>query len=97
VPTYSYGCPRCGPFDLVRPMAESGADATCSHCGAAARRAFGAPALRALSREATAALEKGERSAEAPEVVSTVPAAGRASRSRVRYTRDPRHALLPRP
>jgi len=97
VPTYTFSCARCGPFDVVRPMAASGADALCPGCGAVARRMFGAPALRTLGAGVRAALEKSERSADAPEVVTAVPPAGGKRGQGVRYTTDPRHARLPRP
>ena len=45
MPTYSYRCVACGPFDLVRPMAEAGERAVCPACGGPGRRTFGAPAL----------------------------------------------------
>jgi hypothetical protein len=78
-------------------MAASGAGAPCPDCGALARRTFGAPALRTLGAGVRAALEKSERSADAPEVVTAVPSAGRTRGRGVRYTTDPRHARLPRP
>jgi putative FmdB family regulatory protein len=97
VPTYGYRCGPCGDFELVRPMAEAAAETTCPACGAPARRVFGAPALRALSPGLRNALDAGERSADAPDVVTSVPAAGRRGRNVVRTTTDPRHARLPRP
>jgi putative FmdB family regulatory protein len=90
VPTYAYRCPQCGPFELVRPMTASDAAAECPRCRATSTRVFGAPALRAFS-----ALERDKHSADGPDVVSTLPPAGR--RGRVRHTTDPRHARLPRP
>ena len=95
VPTYSYRCVDCGPFDLVRPMAAAGEQALCPGCGGAGRRTFGAPALRGGDAGARAAIEAGERSAEAPQVVRSIPTAG--PRRTVRTTTDPRHARLPRP
>jgi putative FmdB family regulatory protein len=94
VPTYSHRCPSCGPFDVVRPMAAADAPAACPVCGEPGPRTFGAPALRSGHAGARAALEAGERSAEAPDVVRGIPTAGRR---RVRTTTDPRHARLPRP
>ena len=97
MPTYSYTCPVCGPFELVRPMAASASNARCVDCGAIGRRVYGAPAFRA-SAGAHAALEASERSADAPEVVAFVPPAGQRRRGSVsRYTTDPRHGRLPRP
>ena len=97
MPIYSYRCPGCGPFELMRPMSASDGAADCPSCGVSAHRLFGAPALRVLSEGVRAALERDERSHDSPEVVDAVPTAGRTRGPRVRYTRDPRHALLPRP
>ena len=97
MPTYSYRCVVCGPFDLVRPMSASGSAARCPACDRAGSRVFGAPALRSLSSGLRRALDADARSADSPNVLSTVPAAGRRSGSATRYTTDPRHARLPRP
>jgi len=97
VPTYSYRCGRCGGFDLMRLMAEAAAATTCPQCGEPVRRVFGAPALRGLPPELRRALDSGARSADAPQVVTSVPAAGRRSGTALRTTTDPRHARLPRP
>ena len=94
MPTYSYRCTACGPFDLVRSMAAADEEAVCPACAAPSRRTFGAPALRRLSVGVRAAVEAGERSAEAPQVVRGVPASGRRG---PRVSTDPRHARLPRP
>ena len=94
LPTYGYRCPCCGGFDLVCPMAEAAATAPCPHCGDAASRVFGAPTLRALDPALRRALDAGARSADAPQVVSSVP--GRSRRT-MPLTTDPRHARLPRP
>lgn len=96
MPTYSYRCEICGQFDLVRSMAASGSDARCQ-CGGAGRRVYRAPALRAQGTGLRTALEASEGSADAPQVVSSLPAAGRRFGSAGRYTTDPRHARLPRP
>jgi putative FmdB family regulatory protein len=95
VPTYSHRCPSCGPFDVIRPMTAAGSPVQCPTCGQPGRRTFGAPALQRTSPGVRAAVEAGERSAEAPQVVRSIPAAGR--RRTVRTTTDPRHARLPRP
>jgi putative FmdB family regulatory protein len=55
VPVYAFICESCGPFELVRPMSESGAEAACASCGAEAVR-------RALDVE--------EKSAHEPDVVT---------------------------
>ncbi|NMI00133.1 zinc ribbon domain-containing protein [Pseudonocardia sp. K10HN5] len=99
MPTYTYRCPNCGSFDLVRPMAQADAQARCPDCGSEGRRVYGAPALRAMEAKLRRALDAGERSADAPEVVTSVPsrAADRRRGRATRYTTDPRHARLPRP
>jgi hypothetical protein len=81
-------------FELVRPMAEAGVPTRCVHCDSPARRVFGAPALRGLDPGVRRALDAQSRSADAPEVVTSVP--GRSRRA-TPVTRDPRHARLPRP
>jgi putative FmdB family regulatory protein len=94
MPVYSYSCVVCGGFDLVRPMAESEAPVTCPDCGGSGRRVFGAPALRSLSTGLRNALDAQHRSADAPDVVGSLPP--RTGRTQ-RRTTDPRHARLPRP
>jgi putative FmdB family regulatory protein len=94
VPTYTYSCPACGGFDLVRPMGESGAPATCPGCGRSGRRVFGAPALRSLPAGLRSALDAQHCSADAPAVVTSLPS--RSGRTQ-RLATDPRHARLPRP
>lgn len=93
MPTYSFRCADCGPFELVRPMAAAGDDAGCPACGGPGPRTFAAPALRRLDSDVRSVVEAGERSAETPDVVRAVPAGPR----RPRTSTDPRHARLPRP
>lgn len=94
MPTYRFACTPCGAFDVVRTMAETDRPATCPRCGTVGRRIFGSPALAALDPSLRRALDASGRSADAPEVVSSVP--GRSPRATA-VTRDPRHARLPRP
>ena len=93
MPTYGYDCTRCGAFELVRPMAQAGAPATCPECGEPGRRVFGIPALRSVDPALTRALDTSARTAETPGVVDRLPSSSR----RGRYTTDPRHLRLPRP
>jgi putative FmdB family regulatory protein len=93
VPTYSYRCAACGTFDLIRPMSAATPQEPCPECAGPARRVFGAPALRSLTPAVRGALTAQERSADAPEVVRSVPPGPR----RTRTTTDPRHLSLPRP
>ena len=94
MPTYAFRCPRCGEFELVRPMSAAAAGAGCPHCGAPARRVFGAPALRAGDPGLRRALDASARSADSPDVVTAVPGRRRGG---VRTTTDPRHRRLPKP
>lgn len=46
MPTYDYGCDRCGPFSASRPMAQFADPQPCPECGDPAPRVFlSAPAL----------------------------------------------------
>jgi putative FmdB family regulatory protein len=96
VPTYSYRCAFCGPFDLIRPMSAVTPQECCPDCAAPARRVFGAPVLRSMTPVVRDALTAQERSADAPEVVTSVPT-GPPGPRRFRTTTDPRHLSLPRP
>jgi putative FmdB family regulatory protein len=71
VPLYAFDCAGCGPFELVRPMADAGAPGTCPACGARARRVFTAPGLPRLARPVFRGLELEEKSAHEPGVVAT--------------------------
>ena len=55
MPTYDYGCERCGPFGWeTRPMAEVRlAAAPASNCGDLATRALTSPAIGGGAREAS--------------------------------------------
>lgn len=100
VPVYHHRCPTCGGFELVRPMVEAATVAACPGCGSQARRVYQAPGLRSLDDGLRRALDAQDRSADAPQVVTSVPRAGtaRAGGRRVQpRTTDPRHARLPRP
>jgi putative FmdB family regulatory protein len=70
VPVYAFTCEGCGPFDLVRPMADASTAAACPKCGAEARRVFTPPGLALLARPVRRALEVEEKSAHEPELVS---------------------------
>ncbi len=94
MPTYGYACGTCGDFDVIRPMATAGAPALCPRCGEAGRRVFGAPALQSMQPALRGALDAQHRSADAPEVATTLPP--RTGRFQRRVT-DPRQARLPRP
>jgi putative FmdB family regulatory protein len=93
VPTYSYRCADCGAFDVRCAIAERTREQHCPQCGRPATRLITAPALRGLAGAVRGALEASERSADAPEVVTSLPRSRRATP----ITTDPRHLMLPRP
>ena len=67
MPTYEYDCPRCGPFEAVRPMAEFQAPHPCAGCGdPAARVLLSAPRLSGMDAGRRDAFATNERSANAP-------------------------------
>jgi putative FmdB family regulatory protein len=70
VPLYAFICEGCGPFDLVRPMAEASTEAACPTCGTEARRVFTPPGLARFARPARRALDLEEKSAHEPDVVT---------------------------
>jgi hypothetical protein len=75
-------------------MAQAPATTPCPDCGEDASRVFAAPALRALDPGLRRALDAGARSADAPQVVPSVPGHPRRATP---TTTDIRHARLPRP
>lgn len=91
---YSYRCVECGPFEAWRPIQLRRDREACPSCGFAAARVFTAPRLSRLSPDLRGALDASGRSADRPDVVSTIPA---GARRRPAVTSDPRHARLPRP
>jgi putative FmdB family regulatory protein len=70
VPVYAFICESCGPFELLRPMSESGAAAACPCCGAEARRVFTPPGLALLGGPVRRVLDAEEKSAHEPDVVT---------------------------
>ncbi|HET7305280.1 MAG TPA: FmdB family zinc ribbon protein [Segeticoccus sp.] len=94
MPTYSYRCHRCGDFDVTTPMHQRPERANCPSCGRARGRVFTAPSLRSTSRALDAQVERAGRSAEAPEVVRSIPAA--ALGGATPRVRDGRYPPLPR-
>ncbi len=67
MPVYDYLCPDCGPFTVLRPMAEFDAPHPVEECGVAAPRALlMAPAMSGMDPARRAAFATNERSANAP-------------------------------
>ncbi len=93
---YEYRCDHDGPFDVSRPLGTAPASVPCEVCGAPARRVYSAPMLRSPHQAAIAALDQSKRSAHEPEVVTSVPSAGRRRHTRTAQM-TPQLARLPRP
>jgi hypothetical protein len=94
--TFAYSCPVDGPFDLRFPVGTAAAVADCPTCGSGASRVFTAPMISTGDRGRAALIERCERTASAPDVVTAPPPAGRRPQ-RPAPTRNPAWAKLPRP
>ena len=66
MPVYDYDCAACGPFRMLRPMAESGDPQPCPSCGGAAPRQITACNFSSMSSATRLAHATNERSAHAP-------------------------------
>lgn len=94
MPTYSYRCPACGPFDIRVPMSALREQVPCRVCAALSARVFQAPYLATDRSAVTRTTEMAEASAENPQVVHHVP--GKHTDRRPSPPSDPRHAFLPK-
>lgn len=71
MPVYDYLCDDCGPFTVMRPMAECDAPHDCPDCGGVAPRAFlTAPYFAAMDAGRRQAFATNEQSAHAPRSLS---------------------------
>jgi putative FmdB family regulatory protein len=70
MPVYAFDCGGCGPFEVVRPMADATSGARCPACGAEARRVFTPPGVARLAAPVRRARDHEEKSAHEPDVVS---------------------------
>lgn len=94
---YEYECGQDGVFEVQLPIGTAPPSVACSRCGAAARRVISLPMVRRGARTAVfSAIDRAEKSRFEPEVVTSVPAAGARSRTRV-LPLTPTLARLPRP
>ncbi|MCX4472570.1 Zinc ribbon domain protein [Micromonospora sp. MW-13] len=89
--TYEYRCQQDGSFDTTLPIGAAGPAARCPRCGGRAARVFSAPRLSRTPAPLRQAIDRAERSAEAPDVVTRVP-----GRPPIRRSPNPAHARLPR-
>lgn len=94
--TFSYRCPVDGPFDLRLPVGAATARAECPRCGTDASRVFTVPMIATGSRKHAALIERCERTASEPDVVTSPAARPRPARSGT-AAHNPAWAKLPRP
>jgi len=96
MPMYEYCCPHDGLFEVYRPVGSAPGTLACTTCGLHAPRVLSTPVLRrARQTSLFAAMEHAEKSAHEPDVVTSLPAAGRASHGILKPT--PELMRLPRP
>lgn len=80
--TYLFRCPECSVFEVAIPMAAVGSTHACPVCAQESRRVWTAPALSTASAALHRAVDAADASAEAPQVVRSVPAGRPRPRSR---------------
>ena len=91
---YQYVCDDDGPFEASSPIGTAAPRRPCPACSAEARRVYTAPMLSRASRPAMAVLERAERSAHEPDVVTSLPPGGRRRPAAARPS--PAQRRLPR-
>ena len=79
--TYVFRCADCAEFEVVQPMAEVRPTHPCPGCGHSSRRVFTPPALNTTSPGLHRATQAAEASAEAPQVVRSIPSGAPRPRS----------------
>lgn len=97
--SYLYQCGAHGCFEIRRPIGDADMIADCPSCGTAGRRVYSAPRLAFAPRDRMVAIDRAERSAEQPEVVSA-PEGGRRrapGAPRPAWAANPALSRLPRP
>jgi putative FmdB family regulatory protein len=75
MPVYEYLCSDCGPFTIMRPMAECDSPSDCPACGASAPRVIlTAPHFSTMPAAMRQAHAANERSAHAPQTLTSLKA-----------------------
>lgn len=96
MPLYEFRCPAGTTIDVTFSMAAVPEAVDCPDCGAAAARQISIPRLSRSGSSAFQLMDSTRRSAESPDVVTSIPAeGGRPAVSR--HTSHPLHQKLPRP
>jgi len=98
MPTYEFSCEEHGRAEDVFPMGEAPESVPCPECGGASRRVFSSPMISAVDQRRMGLIDSTKSTADAPQVVSSVPSGGRInSRPTPMAPPDPRLKKLPRP
>jgi hypothetical protein len=90
---YVYRCPCCSEIEITFPIGTAPAAVLCPDCGAASVRAFSAPMLARTPAAMSTRLQRAERSAFEPEVVTSLPQRRTGSAA----VAHPATSRLPRP
>jgi putative FmdB family regulatory protein len=77
MPIYDFHCEACGPFAVMRSIAERDRPVHCPECSASASRMVSAPALGLMSGARRNAHAANERAANAPRHSSEISASPR--------------------
>jgi hypothetical protein len=88
---YLYRCAEDGVFEVDVPMGSAAHSAPCPACRQGSRRTYSAPMLGRASGPAARAIERAERTRDAPDVVTAPP-----PRTRSRQATAPRNPMLKR-
>jgi hypothetical protein len=92
--TFLYRCPADGIVELRRPVGTAPSQVSCPTCAGDAHRVYTPPLVTGGSRSAMALIDRTERTRDEPEVVTSLPARGRAQRQ---TGLNPAWQRLPRP
>lgn len=94
MPLYEFRCSEGTVSEAQFPMAAIPEQVDCPQCGGLATRRISAPKLSVANTAGFQLIDSTKRSAYEPEVVTSIPGAGR--RRGARYTSHPLHRKLPR-
>lgn len=97
MPLYEFRCPEGTVHEAAYSMAAVPDTVDCPDCAAPAARRIPSVQLSRAGSSAYRLIESTQRSASEPEVVTSLPVAGRKPREGPRYTGNPLHRKLPRP
>jgi hypothetical protein len=93
---YLYRCTTHGETEVSRPIGSAPTTWSCPVCHGECARVFLPPLLSLAPSRVVAAIDRSERSADAPEVVSSLPTHG-ARRRTPMAPPNPAYQRLPRP